>query len=647
MKFLGEIAAIILFPAVVLGGSGDPQIKTDHPWYPGELAMSTFERLAETQAAAYERVTGRKVETDEDRALASWFWRNLHYAHGEEGRGDLFDEGFEKSDWNRDYWQGLFAHGYALCGTTHAQWTAEMNSLLGHCRSRAVGVTGHNSFEVFLRGREYGDAGRWALLDHDLSTVVFGENGRRLLSIEELIPELKRLGDPAYRVERQHGWLVSGLYPGDINAFKSFRVAEYLAGYAGPPPMVHLRSGETLRRYLNPGLEDGKTFVFWGRNYRRGDIPGPERSRTWVNQPEAMFEATRDAGHVDGRFRYANAEYVYRPDFTDGRYREGVIDENDSQLVFEFQTPYVIAATPPDDSDWGIYQPECRNGLVVSGQLDFPVAVSTDRGKTWNDSTGSSARPDPVESGSLDFTDSVKGHQQYWLRFGKGAEKLKDSGLEIRTVCQMNPAVIPRLHDGENQITFQATGQALVSAGPNRDQAQAHVVEGDIDSKSVTLKLEPPRSEKAVGLHAASHNRSGSPPDPEISFRIEVSTDDGRTWKPVVEDWKIERRGSEPGDFWSQSFTYGSTEFEPVAGPVGVRFSNDGGKKYRRVEAHLVYEVADPKPVTVKFAWTEGGLKAPRIEERTISAAAGKENSDWKIRAGSGVETLWVEMEAK
>ena len=39
----------------------------------------------DTQAAAYERVTGRKVESDEDRALASWYWRNLHYAHGEEG----------------------------------------------------------------------------------------------------------------------------------------------------------------------------------------------------------------------------------------------------------------------------------------------------------------------------------------------------------------------------------------------------------------------------------------------------------------------------------------------------------------------------------------------------------------------------------
>ena len=55
--------------------------------------------------------------------------------------------------------------------------------------------------------------------------------------------------------------------------------------------MVHLRSGETLRRYLRPGLEDGKTFVFWGRNYDANAIPGPTRDRTWVNQPDKMYHS--------------------------------------------------------------------------------------------------------------------------------------------------------------------------------------------------------------------------------------------------------------------------------------------------------------------------------------------------------------------
>jgi hypothetical protein len=34
---------------------GDPQVRTDHPWYPAELTCSTFERLAATQAEHFSR----------------------------------------------------------------------------------------------------------------------------------------------------------------------------------------------------------------------------------------------------------------------------------------------------------------------------------------------------------------------------------------------------------------------------------------------------------------------------------------------------------------------------------------------------------------------------------------------------------------
>src|SRR5258708_152683 len=121
--------------------SGDPQIKTDHPWYPGELSCSTFERLFKTEAELYTRVTGRKVETDEDKVLAAWFWRNLHYFHCDEGACDYWGAGFTKGGdaFNREFWQGLFGFGYGICGTTHSQWQAEMNLLLGPCRCQVAG----------------------------------------------------------------------------------------------------------------------------------------------------------------------------------------------------------------------------------------------------------------------------------------------------------------------------------------------------------------------------------------------------------------------------------------------------------------------------------------------------------------------------
>src|SRR4051812_4375975 len=227
-RFRAALLLLLLPSLVRAGGVGDPQVRSDHPWYPGELACSTFDRLFATQAALYERVTGVKPASDEDRALAAWLWRNTHYWHGEEGAEDLWGKGFTRGGdlRTREYWTGLFAHGFGLCGTTHSQWVAEMEALLGHGRGRAVGVEGHNSFEVFLTGGPYG-AGRWALLDHDVSTVIFDPAGKRLLSIAGVRPDGKRLTARRHAPERQRGWLVWGLAPRDGSAYRRYEVAEY------------------------------------------------------------------------------------------------------------------------------------------------------------------------------------------------------------------------------------------------------------------------------------------------------------------------------------------------------------------------------------------------------------------------------------
>src|SRR5436305_182642 len=220
----------ILFVAVMLispiafarADVGDPQVRTDHPWYPGELACSTYERLFATQAELYERVVGVKATTDEQKALAAWLWRNTHYFHGEEGTEDLWGKGFKSGQdlRTREYWTGLFAHGFGLCGTTHSQWVAEMEALFGHGRARGVGVTGHNSFEVFLTGGAYGN-GKWALLDHDTSTVIFNPKGDSLLSLAEVTRDWKKLAQRDFLPGKQHGWLVCGLDAGDGSSYSS------------------------------------------------------------------------------------------------------------------------------------------------------------------------------------------------------------------------------------------------------------------------------------------------------------------------------------------------------------------------------------------------------------------------------------------
>lgn len=626
------VVAAVAFATSLHAEVPDPQLCTDHPWYPGELALSTFERLFATQAEQYRRATGKVPSTDEDRALASWFFRNTHFAHGEEGAHDWWGQGFQEGGdlRGREYWTGLFAHGFGLCGTTHSQWTAEMEFLLGHGRGRGVGAAGHNAFEVWLTGGAYG-AGKWALLDHDLSTVIFDTTGTRLLGLAEVWRDWKQLSDRKFVPERQRGWLVCGLHPGDGSSYASYNVAEYLPGYAGPPPMLRLRRGESVRRYFAPGLDDGKTFVFWGRNYNTAGIPGPERSLTWVNQPEKMHGSKTGTPFKAGQARYGNAVSTYRPDFASGDYREGIADESLDHVTFTFRTPYVIGATPPDNSEWGIYKDGGRNGLVLRGRATCKVSVSVDDGRTWQD--GGDFRD------GLDLTDRVKGRQSYQLRLHSPAKSLANSGLVITTVCQLNPAMLPRLSDDGAQVTFAASGLRLASAGPTKPEAQTHVVAGAFDSPTVTLALRVATNTVARKLFAAAHTATGNPPRPELKSQIEFSTDVGKTWQPVVKDWHVPRRGDEPKDFWSQSFCHGSVEL-PVGkfDTVQVRFRNDGGKPFLRAEAHLVHETEQLDATKVTFSWTDA--TGPHTASRTVGKA-----ETWKLPTGKNVQTTWVELE--
>jgi hypothetical protein len=628
------LAAILAVASVAHADVGDPQVKTDHPFYAGELSCSTFERLAATQAEMFERVVGTKVTTDEQKALAAWLWRSTHFFHAEEGRENLWGNGFREDESKirtREYWTGLYANGFGICGTTHAQWIAEMEALLGHNRGRCLGVQGHNSFEVFLTGGAYGK-GKWVLLDHDQNTVVFDEAGKALLSGAEIRDKWSKITDRNYKPERQHGWPLCGLSAGDRGTYRDYRVAEYFAGYSGPPPMVHLRRGETLRRYLEPGLADGKTFVYWGRNYNAAGIPGPERPETWVNQPEKMYGSKTTTPYHQGQARFGNAVYVYTPDFTSPDYREGTAAESDDMVVFEFTTPYIIAATPPAASAtavWGIYDKGCTNGLVVRGKTAVPVQLSVDRGQTWYDA-GKLA-------GSLDLTDQAKGYRQYFLKLGVGAKALRESGLTITTVCQANPTTMPHLKDGSSTVQFEASSKAVESFGPNVPQVQPYVVAGKIGTPNVTLEVAAPRGSQTVRIYAAAHIMSSSPPRPEISYQVDLSTDAGKTWKPVVKDWSINRRGEEPKDFWSQSLCWGEADVPAATGPMRVRFKNNGGKAFARPEAHLVYKTGDDR-TKVTFAWADAA--GPHTESHVF---AGSE--PWTLPTGRNVKTKWVEFE--
>ncbi|MEI8243721.1 MAG: hypothetical protein WCI17_10680 [bacterium] len=618
-------AGLLAIPS--LAGVGDPQTRTDHPWNPGELSCSTFDRLFQTQAEQYTRVTGRKVDSEEDKALASWFWRNRNHWHSEMVGENYFPGG---EGLVREYWSGIFGYGFGLCFDTHHQYGGEIWKLLGPNRYRTMGVDGHTSFEVYLKGGAYGD-GTWVLLDHNISTVVFLPDNSRLAGLLEISKDMSLL----QKGGRARGWLPSGLHSSDARGvYGNVKFAAYGTGYAGAPPIVNLRAGETLRRYVLPGLEDGKTFLYWGVNKNAG-IPGPDRDLTWASQPEKMFQAKQSC--PGKTMRYGNAIYTYKPDFKKGTYKEAVVSEDASQVTFEWYSPYVIGAIPAPASareKAGVTKPGCTGGLVLNGKITCPVEVSVDQGSNW-------VKTAEARDG-LDLTDQVKGCHQYLLRFGAGAKSLADSGLTITTGCQSSPTIIPHVKDGVNQVAYEADGLGFVSAGPNKDQAQTHVIAGAMGSPSVTLQLEAPRGAAVTAIYAGAHVACGCPPR-ESKYNIDYSVDGGQTWNAILKDYQVRQIAPEPNDWWSQALFQGDARVDPVAKPVQVRFSNSGKRAFMRVEAQLAYAVPNTSAVKVTYAWKEAGM----VKTDSHVVPRGTDKTAWTFTAGAAPETFYVEYAAQ
>ena len=185
----------------------------------------------------------------------------------------------------------------------------------------------------------------------------------------------------------------------------------------------------------------------------------------------------------------------------------------------------------------------------------------------------------------------------------------------------------------------------MVSAGPNLAQARAHLVDGAMNSPTVTLELAPPRGAKAVRVHAATRVGSGAPPRPS-KYNIDYSTDGGKTWKGVLTDWQVVRRKPEPNDWWSQTFPFGDAPLADVSGPVRVRFTNTGRRPTMRAEAHLLYRVKNTSPLRATFAWSEGGQEK-RASHVYANSTPHKADASWGFDAGAKPETIWVQYAAE
>jgi len=106
-------------------------------------------------------------------------------------------------------------------------------------------------------------------------------------------------------------------------------------------------------------------------------------------------------------------------------------------------------------------------------------------------------------------------------------------------------------------VEFESSGRSLLSAGPTREQARTHLVDGAFGSPTATLELKPPDHAAPMEIYAAAQVMSYTEPNARVKYQIDASTDGGKSWTPIVKDWQIVRMGEGPKSGWSQSFVWG------------------------------------------------------------------------------------------
>ncbi len=652
-RIVSLMAAGVVLLSCSLAGAlvGDPQIMTDHPVYRGELSCSTLDRNIADAYRVFRDRYGHAPASDTEKLIALWVWKCEHYMHACDNKTFLGTDNPDARQakdppwlghdgWmdNKDCQMNEFSFSFALCYSVHAQMSALVGRALGNdfTRVRCPEIIGHTPFEAFVDGR-------WVLADCFSALMVFDDSGKPV-SLKQIYAHEDAKDKAWFRDPKRSGpYKFNQSAFGDRNdGYSKTRWYQYNFGYNAMPIVYSLRSGETFKRYLDPGLDDGKTWVFWGRDYyglNGKPKHGPFRNVTFLDDPP-MGNNRKGRGMT----YYANGVFEYIPPLADGRYKEGTTDSKGivfkdgalrgtskgAEVTFEHASPYIIAARSVGGGDrsWDLLKEKCCDGAIISGKAvgAVPVKVSVDGGSSWQ-GVGT-AKGDF----HIDFTDVVKGRHEYLIRFGLSkVDGLKS--LKMRTVTQIGRGVFPRLKDGGTKITYEASGQSVIDGGPSQYLAERYRRK-DLEKDGCRVY-----QIKAPGLirHASGVVRVES----VGPWSVEFSLDGGKTWKTGVKGVKCggpekEWDGGKAGYIWAEmDFPKNSS-----ANDVLIRF---GKGTILQAQVFATYQRKNDSPLKVTYGWTEGG----KVRRASHEIKAGAAADSWTIPTGQKVETKWVTFAAE
>ncbi len=675
--------------------AGGPELRTDDTYFPGEGAMSTPAKVVQRAYAIPRGTLGSA--TNRDKFIRLFLWRSENFGHLTSpavynlpgvAPDPKADNGL-MTDY--DAMRALFSYGWGLCGTNHGQMRVFADE--AGWESRRRGLQGDTGYEIFVDGG-------WRYCNTDQYTIHFLSNSpsAHFASVDEVIgtnhhyiewnPDIG-LGYKLPQANTHGSYAdfagVTGTVANRSLQWRSYyngvwapgnNYKMYGEGYTATAAVVRLRRGETFTRWMAPtgavtelGLA-GR--IWWG--YNAGDIGGgdntPYTQWSFVQNAPARDETPGGAEESRGQQRYGNGCFLWQPSLAAGEHLDGATavtgtltaggapalkSTGASTLVLFQNTPYTIAGRPTGGVDPAL---AALDGAVITanavGSVDVEVSVNS--GATWA-SIGALAG----NGAKIDFTDSVKGRNQYLLRLTFGDGEGLDT-LSLRTITMMNQAIYPTLKSGTAQVTYSASNSGALDLSPDLwTSASANSATGysqkvadsgnltgvyysgeavgfsanNNNPLSVTYKVTIPPALAAAGatwkqLFGAANCTVRVPPSGAPYTRIEISPDQ-TNWTKIGE--YLPPSDNEFSSYWAYGRSTDGTTLGGTTYYIKVTTSNGGvaPSKIRYLRFNGTYTMpASAAPVDVTYHWNNG---TPQTS--THQVAAGSASDSWSIATGT------------
>ncbi len=418
-----------------------------------------------------------------------------------------------------------------------------------------------------------------------------------------------------------------------------------------------LRRGETFTRWWQP--QGGRWLV--------GSDDAKDKFRKELLEREPRGPKSKHAEFTT--HTHGNGRFVYQPnlkqsaaDFEDGVFDSHNVRVTDGGLtltkpgegwaVFEVRSPYVIVPLvgkledPKDDTEASVIEVDAAEA-TLAWSPDFGDRWITLEPKQW--------------PATVDLTTHVAGSYGYLLKVGlkgKPGTALVRS-LKITTWVQLAPAALPGLKAGENSFALK-TGDhyglpsRVLSIQPNAadENAFLHYLirapkEFDPASRSERAKGSMiarlpalPQTKIAWFSAGASFRMSVGTPDNPPRNAIRFAVDSPRDFKPLFQDGRDSAtalvRETEQSH-WHYNVDR-EVKLDKPAGTVYVQYEADPALNGYRLFAHCLDDQPRPAtPLTVKHAWTEGGV--PKEHSQTLHEAGG-----YAVTAGADPVNTLIEL---